>query len=137
MSHDDDRIRQMQGALHLLQTGIDRGSRRVEEMHLAISKKPFGVLRLIPVVNLVAGVAETIHDGVTHGVHKTLRTANEFALGTAIHALEFAKMDGPVDDDHPAATRPSAAGRAPTAARTPGASARSPRRKTSHRPDKS
>ncbi|GAC1631168.1 MAG: hypothetical protein NVS9B10_24340 [Nevskia sp.] len=102
MSTDDDRIRQMQGALHLLQTGIDRGSRRVEEMHLAISKKPFAVLRHIPVVSLVAGVVEKVHDGVTHGVHKTLRTANEFALGTAIHALEFAKMDGPLDEEPPA-----------------------------------
>lgn len=107
MSSDDDRIRQMQGALHLLQTGIDRGSQRVEEMHLAIAKKPFDLLRLVPVVNLAAGVVEKIHDGVTHGVHRTLRSANELVLGTAIQALEFAKKDGPLDEDpSPHARRP-------------------------------
>jgi hypothetical protein len=102
MSVEDDRIRQIQGALQLLQAGVDRGSRRIEEMHLAIAKKPFGVLRRVRVVNLAAGVVEKIHDGVTHGVHAAIRGANETLVTTAIMALDLAKMDGPpdIDDDH-------------------------------------
>lgn len=99
MSIEDDRIRQLQGTLHLLQTGVDRASQRVEEMHLAIAKKPFGILRAIPVIGAVAGVVESIHDGVTHGVHRAIRGANEVAITTAIKALDLAKMDGPPDDD--------------------------------------
>lgn len=101
MSTEDDRIRQVQGALQLLQTGIDRASHRVEEMHLAIAKKPFGVLRMVPVVNLGAGLVEHLHDGITQGVHRAIRGSSEVLLSTAIKALDLAKMDGPPDDEPP------------------------------------
>lgn len=105
MSVEDDRIRQVQGALQLLQTGIDRASHRVEEMHLAIASKPFAVLRKVPVVNLGAGIAEQLHNGITEGVHRAIRSSSEVLLSTAIKALDLAKMDGPPDDEPPLSTR--------------------------------
>ncbi len=90
---DDDRIRQLQGALALLQAGIEHGSRRVEEMHLAIAKKPFDALRPIPVVNLTAGVVEQLHDGITKAVHMSIRGAAALVFGTAILALDEAAGD--------------------------------------------
>lgn len=124
MSIEDDRIRQVQGALQLLQTGIDRASHRVEEMHLAIAKKPFGVLRAIPGINVGAGVVEQLHDGITHGVHQAIRSSSELLLSTAIKALDFAKMDGPPDEEPPLrAARPEAAAAEPAPAEASAAKA--------------
>lgn len=87
-SLDPERRRQLQGALALLQNGLDHASRRVEEMHLAIAKKPFDALRNIPVIGAHARGIEHVHDGITHGVHEALRTASALALGSAVKLLE-------------------------------------------------
>jgi hypothetical protein len=87
---DDERRRQLQGALALLQNGLDHTSRRVEEMHLAISRKPFDAMRHIPVVGAHARAVEHIHDGITRGVHQALRTVNVLTLGNAVRLLDDA-----------------------------------------------
>lgn len=85
---DDERRRQLQGALALLQNGLDHASRRVEEMHIAISRKPFDALRGLPVIGAHARAVEQVHDGITHGVHEALRAANALALGSAVKLLD-------------------------------------------------
>jgi hypothetical protein len=85
---DDERRRQLSGALALLQNGLDHASRRVEEMHIAIARKPFDAMRNIPVIGAHAKAVEHIHDGITHGVHETLRAVSALTLGTAVKLLD-------------------------------------------------
>jgi hypothetical protein len=85
---EDERRRQLQGALALLQNGLDQASRRVEEMHLAIASKPFDAMRNIPLVGAHARAVEHLHDGITRGVHQALRTVNALTLGTAVQLLD-------------------------------------------------
>lgn len=101
-----ERVSQLRGALALLQAGIDHGSRRVEEMHLAIAKRPFDALRPIPGVNVAAGVVEQLHDGITHGVHAMIRSASGLALGSLSDLVEIAGSDGPADEDPSPAEQP-------------------------------
>jgi hypothetical protein len=85
---DDPRRRQLSGALALLQNGLDHASRRVEEMHIAIAKKPFNAMRNIPVIGAHAELVEHVHDGITHGVHQALRSVTALTLGTAVKQLD-------------------------------------------------
>jgi hypothetical protein len=90
MNDDDkqERLRQLQGLLSLVQAGVEQGSRRVEEMHLAIARRPFDALRPIPVVNDTAAVVEVLHDGITKGVHLAIRESAALLLGTGVRALD-------------------------------------------------
>lgn len=88
--HDDpERLRQLQGLLSLLQSGVEHGSRRVEEMHLAIAKKPFAALRPIPAIGDTAAVVEVLHDGITKGVHLAIRESAALLLGSGVRALDL------------------------------------------------
>lgn len=81
--------RQLQGAIALLKTGIDTGSRRVEEMHLAIADKPFRVLGLVPAVAEVSGIVRQFHDGITRGVHQAVRGLTAVGCDAAIKAIDI------------------------------------------------
>ncbi len=81
--------RQLQGAIALLKTGIDAGSRRVEEMHLAIADKPFRVLGAVPAVADVSGIVRQFHDGITRGVHQAVRGLSTVGCDAAIKAIDI------------------------------------------------
>lgn len=81
--------RQLQGAIALLKTGIDAGSRRIEDMHLAIADKPFRVLGVVPVVADVSGIVRQFHDGITRGVHQAVRGLSAVGCDAAIRAIEI------------------------------------------------
>lgn len=81
--------RQLQGAIALLKTGIDAGSRRVEDMHLAIADQPFRVLGLVPVVADVSGIVRQFHDGITRGVHQAVRGLSAVGCDAAIRAIDL------------------------------------------------
>ena len=81
--------RQLQGAIALLKTGIDAGSRRVEEMHLAIADKPFRVLGAVPAVGEVSGIVRQFHDGITHGVHQAVRGLGTVGCDALIKAIDI------------------------------------------------
>lgn len=81
--------RQLQGAIALLKTGIDTGSRRVEEMHLAIADKPFRVLGLVPAVAEVSGIVRQFHDGITRGVHQAVRGLSTVGCDAVIKAIDI------------------------------------------------
>jgi len=84
----DESSRQMQGAIALLKTGIDAGSRRVEDLHLAISDKPFRILRMVPVVADVSDAVRHIHDGITRGVHLAVRGLTAVGCDAAIRIID-------------------------------------------------
>lgn len=81
--------RQLQGALALLKTGIDAGSRRIEDMHLAIADKPFRVLAVVPAVAEVSGIVRQFHDGITRGVHQAVRGLSAVGCDAAIKAIDI------------------------------------------------
>lgn len=81
--------RQLQGAIALLKTGIDAGSRRVEDMHLAIADQPFRVLERVPVVADVSGIVRQFHDGITRGVHQAVRGLSAVGCDAAIKAIDI------------------------------------------------
>jgi hypothetical protein len=81
--------RQLQGAIALLKTGIDAGSRRVEDMHLAIADKPFRVLARVPVVAEVSGVVRQFHDGITRGVHQAVRGLSAVGCDAAVRVIDI------------------------------------------------
>lgn len=88
-------IRQLQGALALLKTGIAEGSRRIEDLHLAIADKPFRVLAHVPAVAEVSGVVRQFHDGITRGVHLAVRGAAEVGCDAAVRTLDLIQGRGP------------------------------------------
>ncbi|HET7797114.1 hypothetical protein [Nevskia sp.] len=81
-------LQQLQGALALLKTGIDRGSARIEEMHLAIADKPFRALALVPGVGTVSDQVRAVHDGITRGVHLAIRLAAHHGFDALSKALD-------------------------------------------------
>lgn len=87
--------RQLQGALALLKTGIAEGSRRIEDLHLAIADKPFRVLGRVPAVAEVSGVVRHVHDGITRGVHLAIRGVAEVGLDAAVRVLDLTHARGP------------------------------------------
>lgn len=87
--------RQLQGALALLKTGIAEGSRRIEDLHLAIADKPFRVLGHVPAVAEVSGVVRHFHDGITRGVHLAIRGAAEVGCDAAVRVLDLTTARGP------------------------------------------
>ncbi|MCX7061605.1 MAG: hypothetical protein QE272_11230 [Nevskia sp.] len=83
----DESSRQMQGAIALLKTGIDAGSRRVEDLHMAIADKPFRILRMVPVVADVSDAVQHIHDGITRGVHQAVRGLTAVGCDAAVRII--------------------------------------------------
>ena len=84
----DQSSRQLQGAIALLKTGIDAGSRRVEDLHLAISDKPFRILRMVPLVADVSDAVRHIHDGITRGVHLAVRGLTAVGCDAAVRIID-------------------------------------------------
>lgn len=84
----DESSRQLRGAIALLKAGIDRGSARIEETHLAIADKPFRVLACVPVVAEVSGIVRQFHDGITKGVHLGIRGLTAVGCDAAIRVLD-------------------------------------------------
>ncbi|WP_022978486.1 hypothetical protein [Nevskia ramosa] len=84
----DESSRQLRGAIALLKAGIDRGSARIEETHLAIADKPFRVLAFVPVVAQFSGVVRQFHDGITKGVHLGVRGLSAVGCDAAIRVLD-------------------------------------------------
>lgn len=97
-SSTDESSRQWQGAIALLKAGIDRGSARIEETHLAIADKPFRVLACVPVVAEVSGIVRQFHDGITKSVHFGIRGLATVACDAAVRVLDQAQ-------DQPGRTR--------------------------------
>lgn len=87
-SIDPEHRRQIQGAVALVQNGLDHASKRIEEMHIAIARKPFDAMRGIPVIGAHARGIEQVHDGITHGVHEALRAVNALTLGGLVKLLD-------------------------------------------------
>lgn len=87
-SSSDESSRQLQGAIALLKAGIDRGSARIEETHLAIADKPFRVLALFPVVAEISGGVRQLHDGITRSVHLGIRGLAGVGCDAAIRVLD-------------------------------------------------
>ena len=84
-------MQHLQGAIALLKTGVAEGSRRIEDLHLAIADKPFRVLGQVPVVAEVSGVVRQFHDGITRGVHLAIRGAVEVGCDAAIRLVDLGR----------------------------------------------
>ena len=65
----DDSLAELRGALRLAGAGIDAAASVTQDMHRAISAKPFGLLAQVP----AGQVARRVHDGVRDGVYACVR----------------------------------------------------------------
>jgi pimeloyl-ACP methyl ester carboxylesterase len=66
---------QIHGAVDAATATLNGGLATIEGVHAAISRKPFGPLRLAPGVAEVSAVVRVVHDGITRLVYAGLRTA--------------------------------------------------------------
>ncbi len=82
----DESLAELRGALRLAGAGIDAAAAVTQDMHRAISAKPFGVLAQVP----AGQVARRVHDGVRDGVYACVRWVSRgvFAVvdGVLAHA---------------------------------------------------
>ena len=78
-SQDEERA-QLRGALHLVRDGIDQTTARVQEVHRAIARQPFAVLKYLPVVNVGSELLRPIVEGMTAGVYGSIRAINRLVF---------------------------------------------------------
>jgi len=72
MAHDRTRLA---GVVDVATAALHGGLATIQGVHSAIARKPFGPLRLAPVVGDVSNAVQVIHDGVTSVVYGGLRAA--------------------------------------------------------------
>lgn len=70
----------VEGAIDAATGVLHDGLRTVEDVHMAIAKKPFVSLRLAPGVAEISEAVRVVHHGITSGIYSTLRTGID-ALG--------------------------------------------------------
>ena len=65
----------LHGVVDVATAALCGGLSTIEDMHAAIARKPFALLRLAPAVNEVSQVVRLVHDGVSSFVYASLRAA--------------------------------------------------------------
>jgi len=78
---------EIRGVKDLLVSAIRGGTTTVEEVHASIARRPFQVLKQVPVTRLPASAAHTLHDGIAGWVYAGVRGLIGLAGGAADLAL--------------------------------------------------
>ena len=82
-----------QATIEVATAALEAGLATIEQVHTAIARKPFAVLRLAPGVGEVSEVVRVVHDGITSLVYGSLRTAIVVAGGAARLAARCVPAD--------------------------------------------
>lgn len=85
----DDGGKTRKGLLPLLGEGFTQATRRVEEMHQAISGQTYEILNQIPIVSGPSGLIGALQANITGSVYATVRTTGEalFQLAQVVEPL--------------------------------------------------
>ena len=91
LSPRDTPLAQTRGALSLAARGVDQLTTRIQELHQAIARLPFGAMAPVPGLNAGSETVRAVHDGIADGVYASVRAVSQasFALaGMAVREWE-------------------------------------------------
>jgi hypothetical protein len=96
-------LKQIKGLQELIQDAVEAGANATEEVHQAIARQPYALLRRIPGIAQPARVVEQFQHALTSGVYQSIRLVNRGLGRVAGRVLQdFEKYAASLNDSRPA-----------------------------------
>lgn len=93
---NDQTIRYLRGVNDLLSDAVEAGTKAIEEVHQGIACVPYDILAQIEPITAPAQLVERLHQTITQGVYRTIRTVSALTNSAAHAALDH--LEGWVGD---------------------------------------
>jgi len=96
-------LRRLKGATSLVHDAIDAAVPAIARAHRGVANTPFEILERVGPIAAPAAVVRAVHDTVTDGTYRTIRSVNRILATVTAGALECAEVGLPArgDDDLP------------------------------------
>lgn len=91
---------QLSQAQDLAETVVDTGTATVQEVHMGISRIPFGILESIPVTRDTSKVVRQAHDLISDAVYGSIRGINKSASRLSRDAFSLSGKRRRDEDKH-------------------------------------
>ena len=93
MTSPTEKRKRLRGLRSLVEDMVEHGSKAVQEVHLATSKRTFTVLEAIPPIAAPAKVVHAVHDLSVSGVYGMIRLVNKAVGKTLDVAIDVAELE--------------------------------------------
>ena len=81
-------IQQLRGLKNLIQEAIAGGANEIEEVHRAIARQPFALLKKIGPIAMPVKAVECVQGAVTGCVYRSIHAVNQIAGTVATQVLD-------------------------------------------------
>jgi hypothetical protein len=92
MAMDPLTLRRLKGATSLVHDAIDAAVPAIARAHRGVANTPFVVLERVGPIAAPVAVVRAVHDTVTDGTYRTIRSANRILARLTVCALECAEV---------------------------------------------
>lgn len=82
-------ITQLRGAVQALESVVDGLAAEMGVAHQELARRPYAILRRIPLVAAPAALVEAIQLGITAGVYDSIRAANHIAGACVVELCDW------------------------------------------------